>query len=62
MAYLVKFFLFLLVMAILNVIKEGVAFAKELINPRGEYKLPWKRTLLLFISISYIVTIIFLGL
>ena len=62
MAYLTKFFVFLLIMASLNVAKESIAFGKELVNPKGEYKLPGKRLLLFFISVSYILTIIFLGL
>ena len=58
---MIKLLVFLLIMAILNVIREGVDFYVELMNPKGEYKLSWKRLMLLFISISYIATIIFTG-
>lgn len=52
---------FVLVMAILNVLKEGYRLYMALKNEE-KYESDTKRTVLTFASLSYIITIIFFGL
>jgi hypothetical protein len=52
---------FILVMAILNLIKEGFRFYTALVN-ENKYESNNVRTILTFSSIAYIITIIFFGL
>ena len=52
---------FVLVMAILNIIKEGYRFYSALKNEE-KYESDTTRTILTFSSIAYIITIIFFGL
>ncbi len=52
---------FILIMAILNLIKEGFRFYTALRNEK-KYESSNLRTLLTFSSIAYIITIIFFGL
>lgn len=58
---LTKILVFILVMCILNVIKEGFRFYAAFNSENGHYDSSVTRTVLLFSSISYIVTIIFCG-
>ena len=52
---------FILIMAILNLIKEAYRFYMALVNEE-KYESGITRTLFTFASISYIITIIFFGL
>ena len=52
---------FILIMAVLNLIKEGFRFYTALRN-ENKYESSNLRTLLTFSSIAYIITIIFFGL
>lgn len=52
---------FILIMAILNLIKEGYRFYTALRNEE-KYDSGLTRTLFTFASISYIITVIFFGL
>jgi len=57
---LTKIIVFLLVMAILNVIRVGINLSICFMN-NMKYESKWYNTVLFFSSVSYILTIIFCG-
>lgn len=59
---MVKFIMvFLLIMAVMYTVKEGFNIFKTF-RKGEEFKQPWYKTALSFASISYIITVLILGL